>query len=126
MDNLFCLPIREVTLFHYRRHFGERADLTPEQRREWWKAFYRRYAADRAQKFIARGLRSDGKPRRRGIKREQWQFRYFPPVVVLQDRETKTLRRHVATFAADALPVDQAYQQFRAEMDAEKPEDIYS
>lgn len=63
--NLLCLPIAEVSLLHYRRRFRERAHLTATERREWWKEHYRSYAARRSADWVAKGLRSDGKPRKR-------------------------------------------------------------
>jgi hypothetical protein len=59
--NLACLPIREVTLLHYRRRYPGRAGLTPGQRREWWKKYYRERMRERSAIFRARGLRCDGR-----------------------------------------------------------------
>ena len=64
-SNLICLPIQEITLFHYRRRFRERAAWNKEERREFWKAHYRDLAARKAAAFVSRGLRTDGLPRRR-------------------------------------------------------------
>lgn len=64
-SNLTCLPLNEVVLFHYHRRFPDRAHLTPEQRREFWRTYNREYARRRSADFKARGLRSDGKPLRR-------------------------------------------------------------
>lgn len=63
--NLMCLPVAEVTLHHYRRHFPERSVMSASERREFWKAHYRAYANRRSRENIAKGLRSDGKPRKR-------------------------------------------------------------
>ncbi|HEX3856536.1 MAG TPA: HNH endonuclease signature motif containing protein [Verrucomicrobiae bacterium] len=132
-QNLFCLPIREVTLFHYRRRFGGRAALTPEQRYEWWKAFYRRYAANRSAAFKARGLRCDGKQLRRNkngalnpARKSEWKFNYFPPVIVSENQNQKVLRRKVASFSAEKSRFDLDYEKFRSEMQSEKPQDIYA
>jgi hypothetical protein len=115
--NLFCLPLPEVRLFHYRRLFGERARLTPAQRREWWKAFYRRYQAKRRAAFVAKGLRSDGRPR----------VRYFPPgrmnpewVRVHETSTHRTMRRHVGVFSGKRTRFDLLYEEIRAEIESEK------
>lgn len=60
--NLICLPIEEVSLFHYRRRFPDRARFSREERREFWKAHYRELARKKAKAFKRRGLRCDGKP----------------------------------------------------------------
>jgi hypothetical protein len=112
--NLFCLPIREVTLFHYRRHFGERAAMTPEQRHEWWKAFYRRYAARRAAAWVAKGLRTDGKPRRRGVSHQPFEFRYFPP---REPNPERAVRRQTFRFSGKRTRFDLLYEEIRAEME---------
>lgn len=63
-SNLECLPFREVTLLHYRRIFPERANLTREERHQFWKGYYREYARKRSAAWVSRGLRSDGLARR--------------------------------------------------------------
>ena len=127
LENLFCLPVAEVTLYHWRRHYPDRAQLTPEQRREWWKAFYRRYAAGKRAEFVKKGLDSKGRNRRRNANgelklhgRAEWKFNYFPPVIVRQDANTKTLRRSVGSFSANKTRFDLDYEQFKAEMESEK------
>jgi hypothetical protein len=63
--NLVCLPIAQVALMHYARRFPQLAAMSRAARRQYWKKHYRDYASRRAAGFIARGLRSDGRPRRR-------------------------------------------------------------
>lgn len=70
--NLVCLPASEVTLLHYRRRYPERGAMSSEQRRDWWKEHFRKYAARRSAAWVSQGLRSDGRPRiRRGDKGRQ-------------------------------------------------------
>lgn len=66
-SNLLCAPIRDVSLQHYRRRFPDRANMTAADRDEFWRAHNRDYMRRKAAAFKARGLRSDGKPRRRSI-----------------------------------------------------------
>ena len=65
--NLVCVPRREATLLHYRRRYPARAGMTSEQRREMWRTHYRlRMRRVRAEN-VAKGLRTDGKWRRRPV-----------------------------------------------------------
>lgn len=61
--NLFCAPVAEVTLHHYRRRFPARAAFTVEQRRAMWRCHNRLMMRRKAARWKKLGLRSDGKPR---------------------------------------------------------------
>jgi hypothetical protein len=120
-DNLFCAPTAEVSRFHYRRLFKDRADMTPEQRREFWKKHYRERAAKRAAEFVKKGLRTDGLPRRRGVPHRPGELRYFPPgrknpewIKTHETGRHKTLRRKVASFSGKRTQFDQLYDEIRA------------
>jgi hypothetical protein len=62
LTNLFCARPADVTLFHYRRRFPDRAELTPGQRRAMWRTYNRLLKRRKAVIWKKRGLRSDGKP----------------------------------------------------------------
>jgi len=62
LSNLFCESPANVTLFHYRRRFPDRAEFTPDQRRAMWRTHYRLLMRRKAVIWKKRGLRSDGKP----------------------------------------------------------------
>jgi hypothetical protein len=68
-ENLDCLPMRDVTLIHYRRLYPERANWTPAERKDFWRAHYLDRYKRMAAAFVARGLRCDGRPLTRRLKR---------------------------------------------------------
>jgi hypothetical protein len=68
-ENIDCLPTRDVTMIHYRRHYPERANWTPAERKDFWRAHNRESMASKAKRFVACGLRCDGRPLTRRLKR---------------------------------------------------------
>jgi transposase-like protein len=67
--NLALATAAEVTRIHYARKYPARARMSPEELRAWWRAYYLKRYHQRAKQFIARGLRCDGKPTMRVLKR---------------------------------------------------------
>lgn len=65
--NLVCLPIAQVSLLHYRRRYPKRAHLTRDERRKFWNRNSLRLYYEKRDLNYARGMRCDGKPRRRPI-----------------------------------------------------------
>jgi len=63
--NLVCLPINEVSRLHYKRHYPGRANWTQADRIAFWRRNTRDYMRRKAAIYLARGLRSDGRKRRR-------------------------------------------------------------
>jgi len=63
--NLHCLPGAEMRRFNAGKRYPS-ALLSAAQRMERRRGLQRDYMARRAAAFVAQGLRSDGKPRRRG------------------------------------------------------------
>lgn len=68
--NLVCLPKARVSLLHYARRYPRRAGMTAAERRAFWRSHNRDYMRVKAAKFVAMGLRCDGKPLRRILRRK--------------------------------------------------------
>jgi hypothetical protein len=69
LKNLFTGTKKEVTLYHYRRLYPNRAEFTPEQRRSMWRTHNRLYMRRKSARNKQRGLRCDGKPFARNKKK---------------------------------------------------------
>lgn len=133
LANLFCAPVAEVTLYHYKRLYPARANWTADDYRKLHNAAVQRAAKKRQAANHARGLTGRGSipaaRRSRGHEmlapRKVWDFVYSAPQIVKEDRETKTVRRHVGRFTPKGA-IGDLFNEIHAQIDATRPKDVYA